>query len=107
MNMKNLIDFYINILFLCVYHIQQFHFYHIISGSRSLQCTSDGKCQCKPGVTGEKCDSCALNYFQFTNQGCKPCLCNEAGSYNNAAYCDPNTGVCMCKQNVEGKQCRQ
>lgn len=26
------------------------------TGSRSLQCNVEGKCQCKPGVTGEKCD---------------------------------------------------
>lgn len=77
------------------------------AGSRSLQCNREGKCQCKPGVTGEKCHECALNYFQFSNQGCKPCQCNEAGSRNNMAYCDSNTGVCQCKQNVEGKQCRQ
>ncbi|XP_069998126.1 laminin subunit gamma-1 isoform X4 [Penaeus vannamei] len=76
-------------------------------GSRSLQCASDGLCQCKPGVTGEKCDKCADNYFDFGPQGCKPCGCNVAGSRNNEASCDPTSGVCLCKQHVEGQQCDQ
>ncbi|XP_014366432.2 laminin subunit gamma-1 [Papilio machaon] len=77
------------------------------TGSRSLQCNSEGKCQCKPGVTGDKCDVCAANHFDFTTQGCKPCGCNESGSYANTPQCDPQTGICLCKQNVEGKQCRE
>ncbi|XP_050698804.1 laminin subunit gamma-1-like isoform X2 [Eriocheir sinensis] len=76
-------------------------------GSRSLQCASDGLCQCKPGVTGDKCDRCAENYFDFGPQGCKPCGCNNAGSRNNEASCDPSSGVCVCKENVEGQQCDQ
>ncbi|KAK3862970.1 hypothetical protein Pcinc_031206 [Petrolisthes cinctipes] len=76
-------------------------------GSRSLQCASDGRCQCKPGVTGEKCDHCAENYFDFGPQGCKPCGCDVAGSLNNEANCNPSTGVCVCKANVEGQQCNQ
>ncbi|KPJ00552.1 Laminin subunit gamma-1 [Papilio xuthus] len=77
------------------------------TGSRSLQCNSEGKCQCKPGVTGDKCDVCAANHFDFTTQGCKPCGCNDSGSYANTPQCDPQTGICLCKQNVEGKQCRE
>ncbi|XP_066981652.1 laminin subunit gamma-1 isoform X2 [Macrobrachium rosenbergii] len=76
-------------------------------GSRSLQCASDGLCQCKPGVTGEKCDKCADNYFDFGPQGCKPCGCNVAGSRDNEASCDPTSGVCVCKKHVEGQQCDQ
>ncbi|KAJ0183971.1 hypothetical protein K1T71_000394 [Dendrolimus kikuchii] len=77
------------------------------TGSRSLQCNAEGKCQCKPGVTGDKCDVCAPNHYDFTNQGCKPCECFDAGSYANTPQCDPVTGVCMCKQNVEGRRCRE
>ncbi|XP_037977855.2 laminin subunit gamma-1 [Plutella xylostella] len=76
-------------------------------GSRSLQCNSEGKCQCKPGVTGDKCDVCEPNHYEFTTQGCKPCGCNESGSYGNTPRCDPVSGVCMCKQNVEGRRCRE
>ncbi|CAH0546889.1 unnamed protein product [Brassicogethes aeneus] len=76
-------------------------------GSRSLQCNSEGKCQCKPGVTGEKCDRCASNHYDFGASGCKSCDCEPAGSINNEPRCDPWTGFCMCKSNVEGKHCRE
>ncbi|RZC40648.1 laminin subunit gamma-1, partial [Asbolus verrucosus] len=76
-------------------------------GSRSLQCNSEGKCQCKPGVTGDKCDRCALNHYDFSPHGCKNCGCSEPGSANNQPNCDPYTGTCYCKENVEGKRCRE
>lgn len=74
-------------------------------GSLSLQCNNEGKCSCKPGVTGDKCDRCDYNFYDFGVQGCKECGCNVAGSYQNQASCDPYTGTCICKENVEGKQC--
>jgi coxsackievirus/adenovirus receptor len=77
---------------------------HVL-GSRSLQCNSEGRCQCKPGVTGEKCDHCEDNYYDFSNQGCKPCGCNAAGSLGNRPRCDPYSGICQCKENVEGRRC--
>uniref|UniRef100_A0A1B6D2A0 Laminin subunit gamma-1 n=1 Tax=Clastoptera arizonana TaxID=38151 RepID=A0A1B6D2A0_9HEMI len=76
------------------------------TGSRSLQCNSEGKCQCKPGVTGEKCDRCDVNYYDFSPQGCKPCDCYLPGSFQNEPSCDPYSGVCVCKENVEGQRCR-
>ncbi|XP_075230002.1 laminin subunit gamma-1 isoform X2 [Lycorma delicatula] len=75
-------------------------------GSRSLQCNSEGRCQCKPGVTGEKCDHCDVNYYDFGPQGCKECGCYPPGSMNNEPKCDPYTGTCECKENVEGIRCR-
>ncbi|XP_067003262.1 laminin subunit gamma-1 [Anabrus simplex] len=74
-------------------------------GSRSLQCNSEGRCQCKPGVTGDKCDRCDINHYDFGDFGCKECGCNEAGSLGNEPNCDPVTGTCQCKENVEGKRC--
>ncbi|CAB3367583.1 Hypothetical predicted protein [Cloeon dipterum] len=74
-------------------------------GSRSLQCNSEGKCQCKTGVTGDKCDRCDANFFDFGSLGCKPCGCSEAGSFRNKPRCDPYTGVCHCKKHVEGNRC--
>nr|CAD7454512.1 unnamed protein product [Timema tahoe] len=74
-------------------------------GSRSLQCNSEGRCQCKPGVTGDKCDRCDINNYDFSEQGCKPCGCYQSGSQGNQPNCDPTSGTCQCKENVEGKQC--
>lgn len=76
-------------------------------GSISLQCNAEGKCQCKPGVTGEKCDRCNLNHYDFTTHGCKNCGCLETGSANNEPNCNPHSGACYCKQNVEGIRCRE
>ncbi|XP_046413039.1 laminin subunit gamma-1 [Neodiprion fabricii] len=77
------------------------------TGSRSLQCNSEGKCQCKPGVTGDKCDRCAPNFYNFGSLGCTSCECNIAGSLGNVETCDPYNGDCQCKENVEGKRCRE
>ena len=30
-----------------------------------------GQCECKPGVTGLKCDRCDYGYFGYTEQGCQ------------------------------------
>ncbi|KAL1516830.1 hypothetical protein ABEB36_000679 [Hypothenemus hampei] len=77
------------------------------TGSMFQQCNSEGKCQCKPGVTGDKCDRCQENFFDFTKSGCKSCECLPDGSAFNDPSCNPESGVCKCKENVEGKQCRE
>lgn len=77
------------------------------TGSRSLQCNSEGKCQCKTGVTGDKCDRCDVNHYDFGPHGCKNCSCSVAGSHYNQPNCDTYTGTCYCKENVEGKRCRE
>jgi coxsackievirus/adenovirus receptor len=41
------------------------------TGSQNLQCDIRGVCQCKPGVTGEKCDRCQANYDDFGPAGCR------------------------------------
>lgn len=74
-------------------------------GSRSLQCNSEGRCQCKTGIIGDKCDRCDANYYDFGAAGCKPCGCKKAGSYGNVPNCDSLSGGCHCKENVEGKRC--
>ena len=73
------------------------------TGSKSLQCTPDGQCDCKPGVTGPKCDMCEPTHWDFTAIGCKDCGCRREGSLENEPNCDPLNGQCYCKQNVEGK----
>ncbi|GCB66657.1 hypothetical protein scyTo_0013602 [Scyliorhinus torazame] len=43
------------------------------SGSRSLQCRSDGTCDCKPGVFGNKCNQCAGDTYFNSTTGCQEC----------------------------------
>lgn len=78
-----------------------------LKGSRSLQCDASGRCQCKPGVAGDKCDRCDVDHYDFGPRGCRPCECSVAGSLNNQPSCDPHTGVCACKEHVEGQKCRE
>ena len=104
------------------------------SGSVNPRCDSSGRCSCRPGVTGHKCDRCLPNHFGFSAQGrifwvffhitpspricmyksrdfplffigCQPCSCDERGSVNNNPSCDVVTGKCRCKANVEGDRC--
>ena len=39
-----------------------------------------GKCFCKPGVTGFRCDKCLPLHFGFGSEGCSKCDCHEKGS---------------------------
>lgn len=48
---------------------------------------SSGKCQCKVGVTGLKCDRCSEGYYRFNESTCEPCQCN-----NHSQTCDSSTG---------------
>lgn len=50
-------------------------------GSVGPACDADtGQCQCRPGVTGKLCDSCAPLQYGFSSTGCSPCDCDETGS---------------------------
>ena len=41
-------------------------------GSKNLNCDRNGKCSCKQGFNGQKCDSCAEGYHGFPDcQGMK------------------------------------
>ncbi|XP_066548014.1 laminin subunit gamma-1 [Amia ocellicauda] len=71
-------------------------------GSLSTQCDNSGRCSCKPGVMGDKCDRCQPGYHTLTEAGCRRCSCNPSGSTQE---CDVQTGRCQCKDNVEGFSC--
>ncbi|KGL79933.1 Multiple epidermal growth factor-like domains protein 9, partial [Tinamus guttatus] len=63
----------------------------------------DGKCQCKAGVTGPKCDRCADGYYGFNASTCEPCECN-----NRSRSCHAVTGACLdCQDNTEGEHCER
>ena len=47
---------------------RKYFIYNLLSGSTELQCSVDGKCRCKPGVTGDKCDQCEANYWNFPDE---------------------------------------
>jgi laminin gamma 1 len=74
-------------------------------GSENIQCDPNGKCRCKPGVVGDKCDRCAPYHYELSVTGCKICTCNPIGSFDNPPICDPRDGNCRCKTNVEGQNC--
>ncbi|KAL0966040.1 hypothetical protein UPYG_G00289940 [Umbra pygmaea] len=71
-------------------------------GSLATQCDNAGRCSCKPGVTGDKCDRCQPGFHSLSEAGCRPCSCNPSGSTQE---CDVQTGRCQCKDNVEGFSC--
>ncbi|XP_074858922.1 laminin subunit gamma-2 [Carettochelys insculpta] len=78
------------------------------TGSLGLQCDNYGRCSCKPGVRGDKCDSCQPGFHSFSEAGCQAgrpeasvaCDCDPAGSMG---HCD--SGRCVCKANVAGERC--
>ncbi|XP_062383791.1 laminin subunit gamma-2 [Sardina pilchardus] len=45
------------------------------TGSLGPQCDSEGRCSCKAGFTGEKCDRTPSN-LKCDSQDCLPCFCN-------------------------------
>uniref|UniRef100_H3D7F3 Laminin, gamma 3 n=1 Tax=Tetraodon nigroviridis TaxID=99883 RepID=H3D7F3_TETNG len=73
-----------------------------INGSVSLQCDAEGRCPCRAGVTGEKCDKCGPGFHSLGPAGCRPCECDPSGSVGD---CSPSDGGCHCKANVEGQSC--
>ncbi|XP_075384313.1 laminin subunit gamma-2 [Tenrec ecaudatus] len=78
-------------------------------GSVSAQCDKSGRCSCKPGVTGDRCDRCLPGFHMLTSAGCTPdqrpldpkCDCDPAGV---SGPCDTN-GHCVCKPAVTGERC--
>ncbi|KAK4474991.1 hypothetical protein MN116_002091 [Schistosoma mekongi] len=73
-------------------------------GALSEECDYLGKCRCKWGVGGIKCDQCLANYWGIqNNHECIPCSCHPLGSVG--ASCNQATGQCNCLNGVVGRQC--
>ncbi|CAF0941718.1 unnamed protein product [Rotaria sordida] len=76
-------------------------------GSLGLSCDqTTGQCVCKSNFIGVKCQECAPGLFNFPY--CEECKCVPAGVRNDFPGCGRHNipGVlCLCKQNVEGRQC--
>uniref|UniRef100_A0A8C9P8W3 Laminin subunit gamma-2 n=1 Tax=Spermophilus dauricus TaxID=99837 RepID=A0A8C9P8W3_SPEDA len=77
-------------------------------GSLSARCDNSGRCSCKPGVTGDRCDRCLTGFHTLTDAGCirdqrqldSKCDCDPAGI---AGPCDASR--CVCKPAVTGDRC--
>uniref|UniRef100_A0A8C2S9K1 Laminin subunit alpha 1 n=1 Tax=Capra hircus TaxID=9925 RepID=A0A8C2S9K1_CAPHI len=72
-------------------------------GSLSAVCHPEtGLCECKPYVTGQRCDQCLYGYYGLdSGLGCLPCNCS-AGSLSDD--CTPE-GQCLCIPGVAGEKC--
>ncbi|XP_075997480.1 netrin-4, partial [Genypterus blacodes] len=46
-----------------------------------------GQCHCRSGIGGVSCSHCLPGYWDFGEEGCKPCACPQS--------CDPTTGQCL------------
>ncbi|XP_058457360.1 laminin subunit alpha [Malaya genurostris] len=66
-------------------------------------------CECKPGYTGEKCQSCAPGFFgqpEIENEICKPCDCSGNINPEEPGSCDSVSGECLlCLNNTYGRAC--
>ncbi|XP_031295017.2 laminin subunit alpha-1 isoform X1 [Camelus dromedarius] len=73
-------------------------------GSLSAICHPEtGLCDCKPHVTGQRCDQCLLGYYGLdTGRGCLPCNCSTPGSLSDACT---EEGQCHCAPGVAGRRC--
>ncbi|XP_077013786.1 laminin subunit beta-3 [Tamandua tetradactyla] len=65
---------------------------------------------CRDHTEGRNCERCQLHYFRNRRPGasiqetCIPCECDPDGAVPGAP-CDPVTGQCVCKEQVQGERC--
>lgn len=65
-----------------------------------------GVCQgCTSNTTGDFCHQCMPGFSRNSNSACMSCGCNLSGVETSLGICNQSTGVCICKQNVEGSKC--
>ncbi|KAL5014853.1 hypothetical protein ScPMuIL_009123 [Solemya velum] len=65
-----------------------------------------GQCPCLPNVIGEKCDHCAVGFWNLTSgQGCSDCRCDPDGS--RSTQCNQYDGQCDCMPGRGGLYCDQ
>ncbi|NXI14569.1 LAMB3 protein, partial [Irena cyanogastra] len=72
---------------------------------------SGGVCDnCQHNTEGNNCERCKTNYFRDVRrelshpEACLPCECDPDGTVPGSV-CDPGTGRCVCKDNVQGDRC--
>ncbi|XP_067391238.1 laminin subunit gamma-2 isoform X2 [Emydura macquarii macquarii] len=67
-------------------------------GSLGMQCDNYGRCSCKPGVMGDKCDRCQPGFHSFSETGCRAgrqVSCKQ-GYYNLDAGNPEGCSQCFC-----------
>ncbi|XP_048219198.1 laminin subunit alpha-3 isoform X2 [Perognathus longimembris pacificus] len=64
-------------------------------------CDDQGRCLCRPGVEGPRCDHCRSGLYSFPI--CQACQCSSHGSY--PVPCNPVTGQCECLPGMTGQRC--
>ncbi|XP_042321353.1 netrin-G1 isoform X2 [Sceloporus undulatus] len=75
-------------------------------GSVRDRCNEKGKCECKQGTTGPKCDKCLRGYY-WHNQGCQSNVCdNELQICQNGGTCEKNVR-CLCPPAYTGVLCEE
>ena len=53
------------------------------------------------------CKEGTYNFGSDVDLGCEDCPCSPEGTVNGTGSCDPETGQCFCKENVEGQSCNR
>ncbi|NXE92810.1 LAMB3 protein, partial [Menura novaehollandiae] len=72
---------------------------------------SGGVCDhCQHNTEGNNCERCKPGHFRNRQrdlshpEACLPCECDPDGTVPGSV-CDPGTGRCVCKDNVQGDRC--
>ncbi|KAK2550366.1 Laminin-like protein epi-1 [Acropora cervicornis] len=78
----------------CQYNTTGFHCERCENGTWGDALTQ----QCQ----GMNCSNCEAYSYNFTSNGCTPCLCNTNGS--SSLQCN-DSGICHCKNNTLGEKC--
>mmetsp|Transcript_13357 Transcript_13357/g.20137 ORF Transcript_13357/g.20137 Transcript_13357/m.20137 type:complete len:4168 (+) Transcript_13357:169-12672(+) len=78
-------------------------------GNATQGCLVDGNCTCLSEYTGTYCKYCAdgakrTSGVTGVTPVCENCGCHGTGS--NSLICNKETGVCSCKTEYEGTQCK-
>ncbi|XP_078605919.1 netrin-G1-like [Branchiostoma floridae x Branchiostoma japonicum] len=78
-------------------------------GSRHDKCNATtGKCQCKDGADGMRCDMCVGAYYWTRDKGCQKAVCtfSEDNNCKNGGTCD-NYERCICPEGYTGRLCER
>ncbi|XP_008332400.1 laminin subunit alpha-3 isoform X3 [Cynoglossus semilaevis] len=69
-------------------------------GTTYAVCDSSGRCLCREGVEGQRCDRCRPGYHSFPN--CEACRCDGSGVSDSVCT---SGGQCVCLASYRGQEC--